>query len=88
MIAVDGHRYRGLILAGQHELEDGHLGGGVLQGHPVRAGLDVGDARLELFVRRCLEVAVEDLFGIGQRPSQPFSHQGDENFPFSGRLLR
>ena len=48
VVAVDGGRDLGLVEAGGHELEEGHLGGGVLHGHPVGAEVGVGLAPLEV----------------------------------------
>ena len=41
VVAVCGGRNHHLVEVGCHELQPGHLGGGVLQGHPVRAQVDV-----------------------------------------------
>ena len=77
MIAVDGHRHHGLIFFGQHELEDGHLGGCILERHPIRPGFDIGLACGEFTLGSRIEVAIEDLFGIGQRSSQALSDERD-----------
>ena len=77
MIAVNGNRHSGLVFAGKHELEDGHLGGRVLQRHPVGQGLDVGNSGGEIFSGGIGEMTIEDLFGIGQRPSESLPDEGD-----------
>ena len=67
VVAVHGRRHLDLVEAGGHELEQGHLGGGVLHGHAVRAQVGVRAAPLELLARRVVEVVDEDLLGQGQR---------------------
>ena len=48
VIAVRGRRHRHFIKACGLELQPGHLGGGILHGHPVRAEVDVADAALHV----------------------------------------
>jgi hypothetical protein len=56
--------------AGLHELQQRHLGGGVLHGHPVRGEINVGDAALIGFAGLvAIQVAVEDFLRQGKRPA-------------------
>ncbi|MNY75533.1 hypothetical protein D3C86_2148310 [compost metagenome] len=63
-----------LLLAGLHELEDGHLGRGVLHDDPVDPELEIALAGLQLLRARIVEVREEDLLGQGQRPLQAIAH--------------
>ena len=55
-------------LAGLHELEQRHLGGGVLHGHPVGGEIDVGNAALVGLLHGAAgEVGVENFLGEGER---------------------
>ena len=67
MVAVDGGGVGDRVHAGGHELEDGHLGGGVLAGDAVGAQLQVRLATLNLLAMGIVQVRVEDLLSIGQR---------------------
>ena len=63
-----------------HELEQGHLGGGVLHGDPVGAQVVVGDRTLDGGGRvgeLChVEVVEEDLLGKGERPAEALTADG------------
>lgn len=66
MITVDGGRVGDGVHAGGHELEDGHLGGGVLTGDTIRSELEVRGTSLDLLAMGIIQMGVEDLLGIGQ----------------------
>ena len=71
VVAVHGGRDCNFGAASLHELQEGHLGGGVLHGHAVRGEVNIGLATL----KRCggeavEEVCVEDLFGEGEWAAQ------------------
>jgi hypothetical protein len=55
------------IHASGHELEDSHLGSGVLASNAVRAELEVGGTTLDVLSMRIVKVRVEDLLGVGER---------------------
>ena len=71
VVAVHGTRHGHLGLAGGGELKQGHLGGCVLHGHAV--GVEFGKI-LAALVSPVLgaidQVAVDDLFGEGERTAQ------------------
>ena len=70
VIAVHGAGHGHLFAAGGHELEQGHLGGGVLHGHPVGGELHVVLAAPEGGLRLAVpEVGVQDLLRQGQGPA-------------------
>ncbi|MEZ5272090.1 MAG: hypothetical protein R2694_07255 [Ilumatobacteraceae bacterium] len=52
-----------------HELEEGHLGGGVLHGHPVGVEVVVRATTLDQ-LGGVAEVVEEDLLGEGERPAE------------------
>ena len=63
--------------AGGHELQQRHLGGGVLHGHAVGVEVGVAAAPLELLALGVGEVVDEDLLGERQRPAEPLAADGD-----------
>lgn len=67
MVAVDSGRGGHGGHASGHELEDGHLSGGILAGDAVGAELEVALAALDLLVMGIIQVRVEDLLGVGER---------------------
>jgi hypothetical protein len=67
MVAVDGGGSGHRGHAGGHELEDGHLGGGILASNTVGAQLEVAGAALNVLLVRVVQVGVEDLLGEGKR---------------------
>lgn len=71
MVAVDGGGVGNRGHASRHELEDGHLGGGILAGDAIRAESEVGDTTLDLLALRVVQVRVEDLLGEGQGAVEP-----------------
>ena len=74
VVAVDGGGHGGLVAAGLHELQDGHLGGGVLHGHAVGAQGQGGLAALQFLVLRDRPDGRRDLLGQGQRAAQALAH--------------
>jgi hypothetical protein len=66
VIAMDRGRHGGARLAGLHELEDGHLRGGVLHGHAVGAQQHEGFPALEPALLGVVEMGPDDLLGQGQ----------------------
>ena len=69
VVAVDGRRHGDLRQAGGHELQQGHLGRGVLHGDAVGVEVGVALAAHQLLARRVDEVVDEDL--LGQRERSP-----------------
>ena len=63
--------------AGGHELEQRHLGGGVLHGDPVGIEVGVAAAPLELLALGVAEVVDQDLLGEGQRAARALTAEGD-----------
>ena len=69
MVAVDRGGHGGLGEAGRHELQECHLGGGVLHRDTVGVEVVVRDPALDLGVR-VGEVVDEDLLGQRERPAE------------------
>ena len=67
VVAVHRGGHSGLRQAGGHELQQGHLGSGILAGHTVGAETQVGLATLDLLAVRVIQVTVHDLLGHRQR---------------------
>ena len=76
VVAVDRGRHRRLVEAGGHELQQRHLGRGVLHGDPVRVEVGVADAAVQPGVARRAQVVEEDLLGEGQRPAEVPTAEG------------
>lgn len=53
--------------ASGHELENGHLGSGVLASNTVGTELEVRDTALNVLLMGVVKMGVEDLLGVGQR---------------------
>ena len=70
VVTVDSGRSLNGGHAGGHELEDSHLGSGVLASNTVGAQLQVGGTTLDVLSVRVVQVRVEDLLGVGQRALQ------------------
>lgn len=66
MITVDGGGGLDGGDTGRHELEDGHLGGGILAGSSVGSQLEVRLSSDNLLLMGLVEMAVENLLGVGQ----------------------
>src|SRR4029453_1733134 len=77
VVAVHGGRHRGGRQAGGHELEQRHLGGGVLHGQPVGVEVAVAAAPLELLAVGVAQVVDQDLLRPGERSAEPFAAEGD-----------
>ena len=67
VVAMDGGRNGYPGAPGLHELQDSHLSGYVLVGHPVRVEHDVALAGVQFRIRRVIQVSQHDLFRQGQR---------------------
>jgi hypothetical protein len=67
VVTVDGGGGLDRIHASGHELEDSHLGSGVLASNAVRAELEVGGTTLDVLSMRIVKVRVEDLLGVSER---------------------
>lgn len=67
VVTVDsgGSGHRGH--ACRHELQNSHLGSGILTGDTVRAELEVGLSTLDLLSVRVVKVRVQNLLSVGQR---------------------
>ena len=76
VVAVGGGGHLHLVEPGGHELQPGHLGCGVLHGHPVGTKVGVGDAPLESGSGRVVEVIDQNLLGQGEGPSEAFPPHG------------
>lgn len=58
----------------RHELEDGHLGGGILASYTIGAQLEIAGAALNLLAVGVVQMRVEDLLGEGERAVQALAH--------------
>ena len=67
MVAVDSGRSSDGGHAGGHELEDGHLSGGILASNTVGAKLQIAGAALNVLVVGVIQVGVENLLGESKR---------------------
>ena len=67
VVAVDSGRSSDRGHASGHELENGHLGGGILASNTVGAELEVAGTTLNILVVGVVQVRVEDLLGEGER---------------------
>lgn len=74
MVAVDGGGCGDRRHAGRHELEDGHLRGGILASYTVGAELEVALAALNLLTMGIVQVGVENLLGEGERSVEAPAH--------------
>ena len=70
MVTVDGGGSGDGRKTGRHELEDGHLGGGVLASYTVGTELEIAGATLNLLAVGVVQMRVENLLGKGERPVQ------------------
>lgn len=64
VVAVDGGRVGNGRHASRHELENGHLGGGILASNAVGAELEVGNTTLNLLLVGVVQVRVKNLLGV------------------------
>lgn len=74
MVAVHSGRGSDGRHASRHELQDGHLSGGILAGYAVGAELEVAAAALDFLVVGVVQVGVENLLGEGQRTIETLAH--------------
>jgi hypothetical protein len=70
VVTVDGGGQGDLVAAGHHELQDGHLGRGVLHGDAVGGQIEEALAPLKGLVLGVDHVGEQDLLAQGQRPAQ------------------
>ena len=77
VVAVDRRRDRRLRQPGGHELQQRHLGGGILHGDAVGVEVVVAGAALDLLVGGIGEVVDQDLLGERERPAEPLTTQRD-----------
>jgi len=75
LIAVHRRWHGSGVSAREHELQDCHLGGGILHGNAIRAQSEVGGAAIELLFR-IGEVAEEHLFSQRERAIQTAPNDG------------
>ena len=73
---MHGRRHGDLGQAGGHELQQGHLGGGVLHGDAVGVEVGVALAAHEVLALRVEEVVEEDLLGERERPAEALAADG------------
>ena len=73
VIAVHGRRHGGLGQPGGHELQQRHLGGGVLHGDPVGVEVGVAGSPLEFLTVWIDEVVDQDLLGQCEWSAEPFA---------------
>ena len=66
VVAVNRGGHGGLGAARSDELEERHLGCGVLHGHAVRPQLQIAGARIEFLAGGMREVAEQDLLCVGE----------------------
>jgi hypothetical protein len=69
--------------ASGHELEDSHLGSGVLASNTVGTELEVGGTTLDVLTVGVVKVRVQDLLGVGERALQTSTN----NLEVLGHLL-
>jgi hypothetical protein len=70
VVTVDGSRSSDRGHASRHELQNGHLSGGILASDTVGAELQVGLATLNLLSVRVVKVRVQNLLGVCERTLQ------------------
>jgi hypothetical protein len=66
MIAVDGGGNSDLRQSGAHELENDHLGCGVLTSDPIRSQIEIGFATDDFLFLWVVQVTVQDFLRVGQ----------------------
>ena len=73
MVAMHRRRYGDRVAPGEHELQQGHLGGRVLHRHAVRANPQVAFQRRQVLGGRVVQVAEEQLFSQRERAVESFT---------------
>ena len=76
MVAVDGGRVGNRGHAGGHELKDGHLSSGILASNAIRTQPQIRGATLDLLSVRIIQMRVEDLLSVCERPVQSSADNG------------
>lgn len=71
VIAVDGGGNSHFGQAAAYELQHGHLGRGILHGHPVWSQAQISATTVNLLPCWIIQVAVNDLLRQSERPVQP-----------------
>lgn len=77
VVAVDGGGVGNGGHASRHELEDGHLGGGILAGNTIGAETEVGDTALDVLLVGVVQVRVEDLLSVGEGAVETAADNGE-----------
>ena len=77
VIAVDGGRVGDLVHTGTHELENGHLGGGILASNAIGTELEVRATTLNVLAVRVVQVRVENLLGVRERAVETAANDGE-----------
>ncbi|EEQ36878.1 aconitate hydratase, mitochondrial precursor [Clavispora lusitaniae ATCC 42720] len=70
VVTVHGGRSGNLRHTSRHELQNGHLSGGILTGNSVWSQLQVGDTSFNLLFVWVVQVTVQQLFSVSQRSVQ------------------
>lgn len=76
MVAVNSGRVGNRGHARGHELEDGHLSSGILASNTIRAQPQVRGTTLDFLSVRIIQMRVQDLLGVSERPVQASSDNG------------
>jgi len=64
---LNGNGVLNLVETSAHELENGHLGSGILASNTVGTELKVRDAALDVLALGVVQVRVENLLTVGER---------------------
>lgn len=77
VITVDGGGGLDTLHVGGHELQNGHLGGGILASNTIGAQLEVRDTTLDVLAVGVVQVRVQDLLGESERALQTGTDDGE-----------
>jgi hypothetical protein len=77
VVTVDGGGSLDAVHASGHELQNSHLGSGILASNAVGAQLEVRDTTLDVLAVRVVKVRVEDLLGVSERTLQTGTDDGE-----------
>lgn len=77
VVAVDGGGVGNGGHASGHELEDGHLGGGILAGNAIGAEAEVRGTALNVLLMGVVQVRVEDLLSVGKGAVETAADNGE-----------
>jgi hypothetical protein len=83
VVTVDSGRGLDAVHASGHELQDSHLGGGILASNTIGTQLEVRDTTLDVLAVRVVKVRVQDLLGESERALQTRT----DNVEVLGHLL-